>query len=220
MTPVSDDILPAEIRLALAHTPRDYREALTIFFDFDLRLGRILSGTTEPMLGQMRLAWWRETLMRPAKERPTGDIVLDAIGKHWVGRETALIALVDCWEELLAEPPLGKEHARRFAQGRSRAMLAAFDHQGRVEDASFAAVPAELWAIADLANSVSEPEEREMLVTAGLSSAHRVQRLSAPYKGVALLGALALRSLEKGGRPLMEGRGASITALRAAIFGR
>lgn len=220
MTPISDDILPAEIRLALAHTPRAYREALTIFFDFDLRLGRILSGTTEPMLGQMRLAWWRETLMRPVEERPNGDVVLDAIGKHWVGRETALIALVDCWEELLAEPPLGEDHARRFAQGRSRAMAAAFGHQGGVRGASGVAVSAELWAIADLATSVSGPDEREMLVTVGLSGADRAEKLSAPYKGVAILGALALRSLEKGGRPLMEGRGASVTALRAAIFGR
>lgn len=220
MTPVSDTILPAEIQLALAHTPQDYRDALTVFFDLDLRLGRILSGTTEPMLGQMRLAWWRETLMRPAHERPTGDIVLDAIGKHWVGRETALIALVDCWEELLAEPPLGKEHAQRFAQGRSRAMLAAFDHQQGASDASGVSASAELWAIADLANSVSELEEREMLVTVGLNAADRAERLSSPYKGVALLGALALRSLEKGGQPLMEGRGASVTALRAAIFGR
>jgi phytoene synthase len=37
-------------------------------------------------------------------------------------------------------------------------------------------------------------------------------------RGLAVLEALALRALRRGGRPLMEGRGAPLTAFRAAIF--
>lgn len=220
MTALSTDILQPEIQLALAHTSPDYREALRIFFDLDLRLGRILAGTTEPMLGQMRLAWWRETLAKPANERPTGDIVLDAIGLHWAGREAALIELVDGWEELLAEPPLGEEHARKFAQGRVAAMKAAFGDKADSWDENSTQVLAWHWALADLVTSVSQPEEREMLVALALEKHKPAARQGAPFKGMAVLGALALRSLENGGRPLMEGRGASVTALRAAIFGR
>jgi phytoene synthase len=32
------------------------------------------------MLGQMRLAWWREALGKPLADRPRGDEVLDAVG--------------------------------------------------------------------------------------------------------------------------------------------
>ena len=39
-------------------------------------------------------------------------------------------------------------------------------------------------------------------------------------KGLAVLGALGLRALKRGGRPLMEGRGAALVALRAAMLGR
>lgn len=220
MTPPSTDILQPEIQLALAHTSLDYREALRIFFDLDLRLGRILAGTTEPMLGQMRLAWWRETLSNPVTERPNGDEVLDAIGVHWVGREAALIELVDGWEELLPEPPLGEEHARKFAQGRIAAIEAAFGDKAGIWDKESTGALAWHWALADLVTSVSQPEEREMLIALALEQQKPEKRQSAPFKGIAVLGALALRSLENGGRPLMEGRGASVTALRAAILGR
>ena len=99
----SQENLPAEIELALAYTPAAQRPALRIFFELDARLGRIVAGTNEAMLGQMRLAWWRETLAKPVAERPSGDQVLNAIGEHWVGKEADLIKLVDGWERLFGQ---------------------------------------------------------------------------------------------------------------------
>lgn len=213
------EILPPELELALAHTRSIYRDALRIFFELDLRFARILAGTNEPMLGQMRLAWWRETLAKPLDQRPTGDVVLDGIGKHWVGREQHLVKLVDAWENLLADPPLGTEHARSFAQGRVDAMRGAFADRQEDWDERNAGLFALQWAIADLCTNISLQEERDMLMA--LAAEQRTpKRLSSPFKGVAVLGALALRSLENGGAPLMEGRSASLTALRAAIIGR
>jgi len=220
MTSQLSETLPPEMQLAIAHTEVPYRDALRIFFDFDIRLARILSGTSEPMLGQMRLAWWRETLAKPLDERPNGDVVLDAIGEHLEGREAALAKLVDGWEHLLAEPPLGEEHARLFGEGRVAAMRGVFGDEGVTWDEVGAGVPAWHWALADLARHVSLDEEREMLIRIGLEKPAVPRRLPSQFKGLAVLGALALRSLNKGGRPLMEGRGASITALRTAIFGR
>jgi 15-cis-phytoene synthase len=219
MTIPHTETLPPEIELALAYTGPIHRPALRIFFELDLRLARILSATNEPMLGQMRLAWWRETLAKPVNERPNGDAVLDAIGEHWTGREEHLQKLVDAWENLLAEPPLGADDARAFAHARSDAMAGAFADQVADCDVSDAKTMGQYWALADLAANVSLKEEREMLVSLALNQS-RPTRLRAPFKGVAVLGALSLRSLEKGGRPLMEGRGASITAIRAAFFGR
>lgn len=219
MTTLSNETLPPELELALAHTSVIHRDALRTFFELDMRFSRIVAGTNEPMLGQMRLAWWRETLAKPAEDRPKGDMVLDAIALYWAGREGELAQLVDGWENLLAEPPLGGDHALAFVSCRSDAMGAAFVNRSDEWSSSGARHAAIQWALADLTTNVSEPQERKML----LDLAHNQPApggLRAPFKGIAVLGALGVRSLKNSGRPLMEGRGASLTVLRAALFGR
>jgi phytoene synthase len=217
--PETYQTLTTEAELALAHTEPNRRGALRIFLELDSRLARIVSGTTEPMLGQMRLAWWRDTLGTPANGRPSGDAVLDGIAAHWPGRETALVRLVDGWEHLLTGPPLSELDARGFAEGRRDALIAVYDRGADSADYAAFAAAAWNWAIADVAANVSDVQERAMLVQLGLGVR---QSKMAPKRarGLAVLGALGLRALQRGGRPLMEGRGASLVATRAAIFGR
>lgn len=216
----SQENLPAELELALAHSPEQMRDLLRIFFELDARLARIVSGTNEPMLGQMRLAWWRETLAKPVSERPAGDAVIDAIGALGQGYAAGLARLVDGWEHMLVEPPLTKDNARAFAQGRVDALSTVFVEFADLSTREPLKDAAWHWAVADLAAKVSDPEERAMLISVGLERSGAGQRLPKPARGIAVLGALGLRSLKAGGRPLMEGRGAALTALRAAIFGR
>lgn len=209
------DTMALEAQIALAHTPPILREPLRIFFELDGRLARIVAATSEPMLGQMRLAWWRDTLGKPVDERPSGDFVLDAIGQHWAGHEHALVRLVDGWEEMLAEQ-LDQSAAIRFGEGRGAAFAALAEIAG-VEAST--AVPAERWALTDAAVHIPDGDERDMLIA--LANAKTDQSaLAKPLRGLAVLDALSRRSLKNGGRPLMEGRGASIVATRAAIFGR
>ena len=165
------------------------------------------------MLGQMRLAWWREALGKPVAERPRGDVVLDAIGRDWAGREAALVALIDGWEVLVTAEAIGIEDARILGMRRG-AFFAALG--GRDDDRLAAA--GYRWALADAASAVSSPEERAALVSVGLARAHIGGSIPRELRGLAVLEALALRSLKRGGQPLMAGRGASLTALRAAIF--
>lgn len=212
--------LSAEAALALAHTPPAQRDLLRIFLELDSRLARIVAGTSEPMLGQMRLAWWRETLGGPVEERPAGDAVLDAIGEHWQGREAALEGLVDGWEHLLADPPLREDDARKFAEGRSQALAEIFVKQSSAAGRADVESAAWHWALADLAAKVSVEEERDLLVRLGLEKSAPQTALPREARGLAVLGALGLRALRRGGRPLMEGRGASLIALRATILGR
>lgn len=220
MSPEPSENLPPEAQLALAHTQPALRDPLRIFLELDHRLARIVAGTSEPMLGQMRLAWWRERLMEPAKARPGGDAVLDAIGMHFAGREKALIALVDGWEHMLVEPPLGEKAARLFAAGRRDGLLAVYGRQAASKDFAAFESAAWRWGLADLAAKVSLDNERALLVELGLANDLRSPPLPREARGLAVLGALGLRALKRGGRPLMEGRGASLVATRAAILGR
>ncbi len=219
MTTDPPEHLPEDVELALAWTPSADRAALQIAFALDQRLARICARTSEPVLGQMRLAWWRDMLGKPVDQRPRGDVVLDGLGEHWAGRETALIAMVDGWEVLVSADHLGTDEATTFGTGRG-AFLAAFS--GSLSDAAAqdARCAATRWALADAAARISDPGERAVLVEAGLAQRGGGERLPAPLRGVAVLGGLASRALARGGRPLLEGKGAALTALRSALLRR
>ncbi len=211
------DALPDEQQIALAHSAADIRDALRIFFELDGRLARIVSATNEPMLGQMRLAWWREEMNKPAGERPKGDAVLDGIGLYWQGYEASLRHLVDGWEHMLSAE-LGDNDIAGFAKGRAAPFCALAEMAGEAgrEQPFDEAIR---WALADALVHIPDGDERDrMLHAAGKLTS--TSKLSKALKGLRVLDALARRSIEREGRPLMEGRGASLVATRAAIFGR
>ncbi|AWW74810.1 hypothetical protein CD351_10280 [Erythrobacter sp. KY5] len=212
--------LPAEAQLAMAHTAPAMRAPLTVFLELDARLARIVAATNEPMLGQMRLAWWREMLAKPREERPQGDVVLDGIGDHWTGHEAALSALVDAWEIMLGET-LDSAAALEFATNRARPAQALAQMAGLdTDDARNVAGGMIRWALADAAVNISNPEERAVLLQQASAEAHSRVNFPGSLKGLRILSALAERSIRRGGRPLMEGRGAALTVLRAAMLGR
>ena len=210
--------LSDEARIVIAYAAPPIRSPLRTLFALDQRLGRIVAATSEPMLGQMRLAWWRDMLGSPAEKRPPGDTVLDAIGSDWRAQEAALVALVDGWEHLLAER-LDPQVADKFADGRA-APFAALANMAHVPDAApNSRRIGRRWALADAAAHVTLPEERAVLLElAGSDSAPAP--VARPLRALAVLDALARRSIARGGRALTEGRGAAVAAARAAVIGR
>jgi phytoene synthase len=63
------DLVIADLRqrdrdryLAALYAPAEVRPALIALFGIDAELGAVVAGTTEPMIGEIRLAWWREAL--------------------------------------------------------------------------------------------------------------------------------------------------------------
>lgn len=213
----SNERLPDAFRIALANTPVPLRDRLEAAFRLDQRLARIVARTTELMLGQMRLAWWRDVLAKPVGERPRGDVVLDGLGAHWSGCEAALIAMVDGWELLVTAQSLGPAQIAAFGEQRG-AFFGALVNDCTPAQAERVAAAAFRWALADAATAVSDAAEQALLIEAGLARKGGGGRLPKPLRGLAVLDALALRALRRGGRPLLEGRGAPIAAMRAAIF--
>lgn len=63
-----------ELWLATLHAPAAVRPALTILFALDSLMAAIPPTVSEPMVGAIRLAWWREALQaldhRPAPDEP------------------------------------------------------------------------------------------------------------------------------------------------------
>lgn len=218
MTDAADDLLPPEAELALAWSGAKVRGPLSIALQLDRRLSRIVARTHEPMLGQMRLAWWRDALGKPVIERPRGDAVLDGIGALWAGREAALVAMVDGWEVLLTADQLGAQEIDTFAAGRGAFFAVLADAAAGPDLHERLGWAGRCWALADAAAGISDQTERAALVAAGRAAAGGVGRFPGELRGLAVLAALSRRALERGGRPLMEGRSAPLTVLRAAIF--
>ena len=127
--------------------------------------------------------------------------------------------LVDGWEVLIVAENLNGGDLKAFAGGRAAPVVNLL--QSEDEDQSLRIDGAMgRYAFADLAAGLSDDRERKLAIEYGLGRATPPVRLVKAARGIAVLEALSLRSLKRGGRPLMEGRGAALTATRAAIFGR
>ena len=211
--------LPLPLRLALSYAPARSRSLFLGFFALDSRLSLVIRQGREPILAQMRLAWWRETLEKDVDARPSGEPLLEVLAE-WRGEELALVELAEGWEILLGEPPLAEQQIMRFGQVRGRAVAALARLSGEPAHAEAAGRAGLLWAMADLAGGVTEPAEREAALSIVRDVAQAPVRLPPALRPLTVLAGLARRSVAKGGRPLLDGASTGLLAMRLGILGR
>jgi 15-cis-phytoene synthase len=144
-------------RIALAYSRLECREALSALFDLDDALGRIVSSTTEPMIGQMRLTWWHDRLASLEREaaapaEPILNALRDIVDSALM-TGNALAAMVEGWEALLEPMPLDIDALQVFAQKRGEGLfvLAASICQNSVPNGLGAG-----WALIDFAMHCSD----------------------------------------------------------------
>ncbi|HEY6868328.1 MAG TPA: squalene/phytoene synthase family protein, partial [Novosphingobium sp.] len=113
--------MPPLARLALAYAPARLRADWLAVLALDARLAKVVRQAREPMLAQIRLAWWRERLAADPAGWPRGEPVLAALAA-WGEAAPRLVPLVDGWEALLGDPPLAGDSHALFADGRGVAM--------------------------------------------------------------------------------------------------
>lgn len=127
MADIADTIAIAdpERALALAYARAGDRAGLAALWAFDERLGDLVRTTREPMIGAIRLAWWREAIQRLTDQGVTDEPLLAALRDALVARGIGmaeLIALVDGWEILLGELPLDEVALADFAHQRGETL--------------------------------------------------------------------------------------------------
>lgn len=212
--------LPDIERLALAYAPREARLPTLALFALDARLAGLLRHSSEPMLAQLRLAWWRESLAADPVSWPQGEPLLSAL-KSWNGAQSQLPKLVDGWEALTGPAPLMSAPLNAMADGRAAACaaLASALGQGREADAAFAL--GRRWALADLAMRLGNEQERS--IAQGLAfeafdgPSFHVSRTLRP---LAVLAALAQRRAVAGNDDAARSPAALLQALRIGLLGR
>ena len=104
--------------LVRLYWPVELRPAFDALFGIDDALSDVVTSSTQPALGAIRLAWWREALERLDSAAPPPEPRLQTAARELVARGIGgkvLAALEDGWSTLLDEDPDVNRIARRGA---------------------------------------------------------------------------------------------------------
>jgi NADH dehydrogenase [ubiquinone] 1 alpha subcomplex assembly factor 6 len=108
--------------------PAARREALLALYAFNYEIARVRETVTQPMLGQIRLQWWREVLDAafagaPPRNHPVAVALTAAIREAGLDREP-FDQLIDTRErDLAAEPPASLGVLEDYAAGSSAPLV-------------------------------------------------------------------------------------------------
>jgi phytoene synthase len=182
-----------ERALALVHAPAGCRDALAALWMLDDRLGAATTNLREPMIGAIKLAWWREALAALDNTLPPDEPLLRALSAHVVARGVKgaeLAILADGWEAVLhlpADPAALADHA--IARGETLWRLSA-----RLLGRECGAREAEAgggWALADLAARTADDSTRVAALAMARPKLAGVKRWPRRLRPLGMLVALA-----------------------------
>lgn len=208
--------LAPHYRLALAYAPERQRDVIWTLMLFDQRLAHTMKKGREPLITQMKLAWWRDRFSEDPAAWPDGEPMLGHL--RLFGCDVArLQPMVDAWELLLADS-LGESEMIAFARGRSAGWLLVSRIAGTTDtDARDAA---ELFALVDLSLNLSREEEARAAREIARRRADLRLPRSRALRPLAILAGLARRNLDRNAASLLDGPGALATAMRIGMTGR
>jgi len=192
--PTSPDytILDAPARLALAYAPAHARPAWEALLLFERRLADTARPGRDPMMIQLRLAWWRDRLGEPASAWPKGEPLLARL-TVWDSARGALKEIVNGWEASVVGDDGGVELAG--------ARIAAYVALGRLLDVSADA------AVRMVASDVVRPETAQ----------GPAPRLPRPMRPLSILRDLSMREARHGRHsPVLD----ILRILRIGVLGR
>jgi len=151
-----------ERALAVAYAPATVRPALTCLFALDERLAGIVAATTEPTIGLIRLAWWREALERLDREDPPAEPLLQALAElRPLGVSgQALSEIEDGWAALL-EGDADDAAMARHATARGATLFVLAGRLLQADPDPRLAAAGQGWALADLGHRHSSADVRE-----------------------------------------------------------
>lgn len=152
--------LDPDRQLALAYVPAAARPAVAALWRLDASLAAILATGTQPLISQLRLAWWREALERLDQAPPPAQPVLQALAAHVLPAVSGaeLAAIEEGWLILLSDEALSADALARYAALRGGLLFA---YGARLlGDPDFPVSEAgACWALADLARHSRRVDE-------------------------------------------------------------
>lgn len=172
-------------------------------WNLDLAFADVVATSSQPALGAIRMAWWRERLeeldrggdapLEPRLQRVRSEL----IGRGISGGE--LSRLEDAWLPMLEPFPWTQQAVEGFRlRGRLLFGIGARLMGAKSEDAEAAGA---LWSLVDGASHCSDSPSREALCAAARNAAEEIPpRLPSVIRPLTVLAALAAYDLRPGGR--------------------
>jgi 15-cis-phytoene synthase len=200
MTPADGPALDPDRLLALSYVPAARRPALSALWRLDTALGAVLAGGREPMISRIKLAWWRESLERLDCEGAPAEPLLQALASDLIPAGVSgaeLAAMVEAWEMLLSDQPLGPPDLAIYSGARGARLFRHSAHllgetaHAEVERAG------EAWALVDLARHSGNQEDAESALGSALTCAAPA-RWPLRLRPLGMLFLLARRDAEPG----------------------
>lgn len=211
--------LPVLHRLALSYAPARAAVPTLALLALDARLAGIVRSASEPMLAQLRLAWWREQLEMELAAKPAGEPLLATL-ESWQGSRQVLLGLVDGWEEMTGEAPLDPAAFERLAGARGEAFAALCGLIAKDDERAAARRLGYNWALCDISAHLSRPEERRSVdELLRVQDWHR-ESMSRSMRPLVVLHGLAARATRQGENLNELSPSAMFTVLRLGFFGR
>ena len=188
-------------------------------FALDNACAQIARTVSEPIMAQIRFAWWRDGLraqVLPAQH--DAPIMVALRGDDEFDRARAgLIAMIDGWEELI----VGGEGNNRdmlsaYAAGRGAGLFAAL----APTYAGQSAAAGQVWALWDLAGHLSDPALAEDAVNLARDLSEGAKTAGLP-RMLAMMAGPAIADVHRGtGAPSVLTPGLYLRMMRFQIFGR
>lgn len=213
------ETLPIEMRLALAYAPSRFRHQWLAVLALDARLAAIVRQAREPILGQLRLGWWRDLFLRPRSEWPEGEPLV-ALLQGQQAEATVMIALINAWEGLLEQGLLTQSALKHLADARCEIMA---DLAGRIAPAVNRGTvlrAGRCWALADLSLKISDPDNRAIAWKLAAEQDWIPIRLPPALRPLGVLYGLAQRSRKRESAALLDGKLSMLAAMRLGLLGQ
>lgn len=186
------------------------RADLIAIYAYDYELARAPRTASNPLLGEIRLTWWREVLDeiyedRPVRRHPTAEALAAAVRRRGLAR-APLEAMIDARYRELEPEPMNLPEALAWAEGTGGAAAqAAAEVLDRSADAAAVRSAGSAWAIGRL------------MATAGLSGADSRAALDAALAGARGVSVAAFPAVAHAALSRPRSKGKKVTGLTARI---
>lgn len=181
--------------LLSAYAGRDaFRHRL--LWTLDARFARLVATTSEPMIGQMRLAWWNDALTDGSCVKGQGEPLIDAMRALDIVPPPGLTYWLDGWEALIGEVDL---HA--YAEGRGGGLFRAL--AGREDIPEWLVRAGMAWALWDLSGHIGDGDGQLADQAIAMGRQHLLTqnpRWPSSWRPLRIAYHLARHDLEKGRR--------------------
>jgi 15-cis-phytoene synthase len=126
----TNDAMSPPNQLSITYCKPAIRPFFSLLLSFDSRLRDVAVRNTEPLIGQLRLAWWRDAISADTQTPKSGEPLLSALydlqpAEIVTLARASMLDLLTAWEQVIVADDVAKA-AQDFAELRSDALFGGY----------------------------------------------------------------------------------------------